>query len=104
MQRWITIILGLGVVALVVAVTIKSTPHVPAAATTEHADAATVLTAATTDAGLAATAPSPSTLDAGLALAPELPLLDLGGDAPREGGAALPAGSPRSVRFGVILV
>jgi len=94
MERLLTIVLGLGVTALVVVMAVKSAPRMPVAAPTDAGgDAKVEMPAA--DAGMAS--------DGVDASSPFLLLTDET-DAPREGGAALPAGSPTKVHFGVILV
>ena len=110
MQRWITLILGLGVVVLVVAVTVKSAPPSPFKTTVEgdaSADAA-----AQADAGSSADSGSKGTKldslfpddgDSGINLIGDLPG-DHIDESAREGGIPLPPGSPRRVRFGIVLV
>src|SRR4051794_29990277 len=108
MQRWITLILGLGVVALVVAITVKSAAPLPRDASgtpSANADASTdagpSAASATSDAASANRADQLFPDDAGTSIG-----LSLLGDLPsdqaepvREGGIPLPPGSPRRVRF-----
>jgi hypothetical protein len=100
MQRWVTIALGAAVVALAVLLAYKSTPQKPQGAADAAADAPAAATGGSSALVLDAEAPVWLGADAALTLSDLL-----GPDDRGEAGAfRLPDKSPRSVRFGVILV
>ena len=110
MQRWITLILGLGVVVLVVAITVRSAPPSPFKAMIDGDASAD---ASSGSSGADASAPSADAASAALKVDSLFPddgdsglniIADLPVDAPREGGIPLPPGSPRRVRFGIVLI
>src|SRR5438876_6932404 len=103
MQRWITIILGLGVVALVVAMTAKSAPVASPAQAHAHTSA-DALDASPDAADAASTADTGLRLDLEERDAAFILLSDLPADLPADAGSTLPPGTPRQVRFGVVLV
>lgn len=95
MERWLTIVLGLAVTALVVVIGVKSAPPLPTGAVHGAVDAAAdAAPAAAADAGVAVEETDAS---------PFLLLSDQA-DIPVDGGAPLAQGAPRRVRFGVVLV
>jgi hypothetical protein len=101
MERWLTIVLGLAVTALVVVIGVKSAPPLPQAASAGGGAGDASADALAADAGVFDGGVAADSVDAS---SPFILLSDQAVDTPREGGAALPQGSPRQVRFGVVLV